>query len=307
MAALDFPSSPTLNQQYAAPNGVTYQWDGAAWIVTGGPPGQLWTASGTTLVPTDQTKTVNVPATASTAAVNFGSQTPRGRVRQFSSSAVELSANRTDADTQDDNTKQSWSLGMDPTTTGAFSVSRKGAAGTWATYLTLDNAGNLSALAATGGNITAGYGVRANGNGGLRCQNTGTSAGDGYSNAIAFGWNGAMTARVDSTNVGTVNLTAPSDERLKTDVREDLPGLDAIRALRPVSFVYIAPGTPTEAGHPPGRHYGLIAQEAQPHVPLAVADDGSDEHWLSIDYRTLVPVLIRALQELAAKAPAADG
>jgi len=38
MAALDFPASPTVGQQYAAPNGVTYQWDGAAWVVTGGVP-----------------------------------------------------------------------------------------------------------------------------------------------------------------------------------------------------------------------------------------------------------------------------
>src|SRR5215831_3003522 len=36
MAALDFPASPTVGQQYAASNGVTYQWDGAAWIITGG-------------------------------------------------------------------------------------------------------------------------------------------------------------------------------------------------------------------------------------------------------------------------------
>lgn len=38
MAALDFPANPTVGQQYAAPNGITYQWDGAAWVVTGGPP-----------------------------------------------------------------------------------------------------------------------------------------------------------------------------------------------------------------------------------------------------------------------------
>jgi Repeat of unknown function (DUF5907) len=38
MAALDFPASPTVGQQYAAPNGITYQWDGAAWVVTGGVP-----------------------------------------------------------------------------------------------------------------------------------------------------------------------------------------------------------------------------------------------------------------------------
>jgi len=38
MAALDFPNSPTLNQQYVATNGATYQWDGHVWVVTGGPP-----------------------------------------------------------------------------------------------------------------------------------------------------------------------------------------------------------------------------------------------------------------------------
>jgi hypothetical protein len=32
-----------------------------------------------------------------------------------------------------------------------------------------------------------------------------------------------------------------------------------------------------------------------------IEDDGSDEHWLGLDYRLLVPVLIRAIQELAAK------
>lgn len=31
MAALDFPSSPTLNQIYTA-NGTTYRWDGTAWV-----------------------------------------------------------------------------------------------------------------------------------------------------------------------------------------------------------------------------------------------------------------------------------
>jgi hypothetical protein len=32
--ALDFPSAPTLNQQYAA-GATTWQWDGAAWVVLG--------------------------------------------------------------------------------------------------------------------------------------------------------------------------------------------------------------------------------------------------------------------------------
>jgi hypothetical protein len=36
MAALDFPASPTVGQQYVAPNGVTYQWSGTFWFVIGG-------------------------------------------------------------------------------------------------------------------------------------------------------------------------------------------------------------------------------------------------------------------------------
>ena len=35
MAALDFPSSPTVGQQYNGGNGVIYQWDGAVWTLTG--------------------------------------------------------------------------------------------------------------------------------------------------------------------------------------------------------------------------------------------------------------------------------
>jgi hypothetical protein len=36
MAALDFPSSPTVGQQYAGSNGVTYTWDGEVWAAAGG-------------------------------------------------------------------------------------------------------------------------------------------------------------------------------------------------------------------------------------------------------------------------------
>jgi len=35
MAALDFPSSPTNGQQYSAPNGVIYTFDGTVWTTSG--------------------------------------------------------------------------------------------------------------------------------------------------------------------------------------------------------------------------------------------------------------------------------
>ena len=34
MSALNFPASPSVNDTCAAPNGVTYEWDGAKWVVT---------------------------------------------------------------------------------------------------------------------------------------------------------------------------------------------------------------------------------------------------------------------------------
>ena len=36
MATLNFPSSPTLNQQYTA-NGSTWTWDGVSWLAFNGP------------------------------------------------------------------------------------------------------------------------------------------------------------------------------------------------------------------------------------------------------------------------------
>jgi hypothetical protein len=115
-----------------------------------------------------------------------------------------------------------------------------------------------------------------------------------YGNSIAFLWNGtAVQMNVDGVSKGTINTT-PSDERLKLDVREDVPGLEAVLALRPVTFEYDQAKVSCE-----GRKYGLIAQKAQAHVPFVIEEDNSDDHYLAIDYRALVPVLIRAIQELA--------
>ena len=104
---------------------------------------------------------------------------------------------------------------------------------------------------------------------------------------------------VDGNYQGTINTTPPSDERLKINVQEDVPGLDAVLNLRPITFEYDKAKRKLAV---PGRQYGLIAQEAQPHVPLVVQDDGmEEEHYLAIDYRLLVPVLIQAIKDLTAR------
>jgi hypothetical protein len=132
--------------------------------------------------------------------------------------------------------------------------------------------------------------------GGMRCANVGSVGAEGVSNSIAFGWNGAVQCRVDTTQQGSVNITPPSDERLKIEVREDCPGLDTVLALRPVTFEYDQ--NKSDIGFPEGRRYGLIAQEAREHVPTVIEETGG---YLALDYRMLVPVLIQAIKELYAR------
>lgn len=81
-----------------------------------------------------------------------------------------------------------------------------------------------------------------------------------------------------------------SDARLKRDIRDTQVGLDATDRLRPVSFKrYGSERT----------HLGLIAQEVIDVVPDVVSQDENGEY--SIVYEELVPVLIKAIQELNAK------
>jgi hypothetical protein len=95
-----------------------------------------------------------------------------------------------------------------------------------------------------------------------------------------------------------VGIFSGSDARIKRDVREDVPGLDIAKQLRPVSFEYVP-----EMGQP-GRRQGLIAQEVQPLVPSAVESMGD---LLGIDYGQLIPVLLTAIQQLAARVEALEG
>ena len=93
------------------------------------------------------------------------------------------------------------------------------------------------------------------------------------------------------TRVYAVNGTIQtSDVRMKKDIRPISYGLSAIEKMRPVSFNW--KGSKDQASH-----LGLIAQEVQKIIP-EVVDDG-DPSCLGMNYAELVPVLIRAIQELS--------
>jgi len=85
------------------------------------------------------------------------------------------------------------------------------------------------------------------------------------------------------------NIPSLSDRRLKTDIEGLDGGLDAVLALRPVSYRWRDDGTET--------NLGLIGQEVADVLPEVVDAPDGDDGYLGIDYTDLVAVLVDAIQE----------
>jgi hypothetical protein len=92
-------------------------------------------------------------------------------------------------------------------------------------------------------------------------------------------------------NVISENFLNPSDARLKVDVKDLDKGLARVNSIRPVSYKRDKENAPVQ--------HGVIAQELKEVLPEAVA--GSEEDMYSVDYARLVPVLVKAVQELSAE------
>jgi hypothetical protein len=90
---------------------------------------------------------------------------------------------------------------------------------------------------------------------------------------------------------GTINT---SDARLKRDIADLDYGLSSILKLRPVSFRW----KDREDG---STNLGLLAQEVEPVIPEAVVRGAAPDEPLGMNYSTLIPVLIKAIQEQQAR------
>lgn len=108
-----------------------------------------------------------------------------------------------------------------------------------------------------------------------------------------------LVGSIQTSGSATVYATS-SDERLKEDP-QDFDALEIVEALR----VY------DHAWRSGGRGFGVYAQEAAAVVPQAVILGDSDENWnlkgdgeripWSVDYTKLVPILLKAVQELSGR------
>jgi hypothetical protein len=125
----------------------------------------------------------------------------------------------------------------------------------------------------------------------IRANYDGTTANVGIGTT-----NPTYMLHVNGSVAGQGPYNALSDGRLKRDIESLGYGLDTIMKLRPVGFNWITQDQEWKKQH----QIGLIAQEVEPVVPEAVTTANDELKTKSLAYGGLVPILIKAVQDLKA-------
>ena len=176
--------------------------------------------------------------------------------------------------------------------------------GTNSEKMRIDSSGNLLVGKTAPSNATVGFEGRANGVvfSTLAASTSGSSTMHVYST-------GASAYRFYVTMDGTVNATsivisAISDERLKENIKDIDTGLNSIMALKPRRFDW-----KDGKGQNKKNVAGFIAQEFETVFPECVGTSKSGEdgiEYKNINHETLIPTLVKAIQELNAKVTALE-
>jgi len=104
-----------------------------------------------------------------------------------------------------------------------------------------------------------------------------------------FNPNGAV-GKIQTSGSATL-FTTSSDYRLKEDL-QDFNGLDKVSKIPVYDFKWKTDDS---------RSYGVMAHELQEVLPQAVGGEKDAEEMQSVDYSKIVPVLVKAIQELKAE------
>lgn len=86
-----------------------------------------------------------------------------------------------------------------------------------------------------------------------------------------------------------VNYASASDYRLKQDLKE-YEGLSLISKIKTYDYEWKSDNS---------RSYGVIAHELQEVIPYAVTGEKDGENMQGVDYSKIVPILVKAIQELS--------
>lgn len=118
----------------------------------------------------------------------------------------------------------------------------------------------------------------------------------GYSGTVPFTMNSGGNAYAIGSWING------SDQRIKENVSTISGALDKLGAIRPVEFSFKRDKKAT------ADHYGVIAQELETVMPNLVhsseMDEGDVQNIKAVSYIELVPVLVKAIQELKAEVDA---
>jgi hypothetical protein len=138
-----------------------------------------------------------------------------------------------------------------------------------------------------------------------------TSASTNATAAFAIYSTGAAAYRFYVDNAGTIfatssTISAISDQRLKENVRDLDSGLDKILALKPRRFDW-----KEGKGKDVRDDMGFIAQEVEEVMPELIGDwkagEGVPDDLKSVKAGDLIPVLVKAIQELTARVAQLEG
>jgi hypothetical protein len=186
---------------------------------------------------------------------------------------------------------------------GEFTFSRAaaGTAGTAASLqekVRIDSSGNLLVGKTASGLGSNGFNAQPDGY--ISCSLAGSTSATDTLNVYSTG---AAAYRFYVDMGGTIHatsivITAISDERLKENVRDIDTGLDAIMALKPRRFDW-----KDGKGQNKKNAAGFIAQEFENVFPESVGTSKAGEdgvEYKDINHETLIPSIVKALQELNA-------
>jgi len=118
----------------------------------------------------------------------------------------------------------------------------------------------------------------------------GTASGNWYAN---FQYAGTTIGTIAQNGTTGVLYNITSDQRLKTNIVDAPSASSIIDAIQIRSFDWKSDGS--------HNRYGVIAQELNQLVPEAVHTPIDENEMMGVDYSKLVPLLVKALQELKAE------
>ena len=127
------------------------------------------------------------------------------------------------------------------------------------------------------------------------------------SSTMTLDTSGNLTIVGNGFKPGGGSWSAPSDDRIKQDVRPYTSGLDLICQLQPIWFQYNGEGGVAADGR---WHIGLSAQSTQPIMPELVLEMPATEdtlpNQLATDFGPLALALCNAVRELTARVAALE-